>query len=175
MLRLSAVRDSWHAVRNRHGESDSRSPRTFQSPHVKKATYVRQCTRCKEPDDCSLIFCSKTRQQGKIRNISNPVSEAVDQQSQCNREIFRLPPETRLASVDIRFRNKDALSRTAFTPEQRTSNTDPQVPWFISAYAYVKIRITKSNTPEQRRQPYTRGHQDSWARIKTLKYVLVIP
>lgn len=59
-------------------------------------------------------------------------------------------------------------------PEQRTPNTDPRVPLVISAYANVKIRITKSNAPEQRRQPYTRGHQDSRARIKTLKYVLII-
>jgi hypothetical protein len=118
MLRLSAALDSRHADRNRQGATDSPSPRTFQPPHVKKATNVRQCTRCKEPDDCSLISCSKTRQQGKIRNISNPVFEAVDQQSQCNREIFRLPPETRLASVDIRSRNKDALSRTAVTPNR---------------------------------------------------------
>jgi hypothetical protein len=103
--------------------------------------------------------CSKTRQHGRIWNISNTVSEAVDQQSQCNREIFRLSPETRLASVDIRFRNKDALLQNANTPEQRTPDTDPRVPLLISAYANVKIRITESNTPEQRRQPYTRGHK----------------
>ena len=103
----------------------------------------------------------KIRQHGRIWNISNPVSEAVDQQSQCNREIFRLPPETRLASVDIRFQTKDMLLRNANTPEQKTPNTYRRVPLLISAYANVKMRITKSNTPEQRRQPYTRGHQDS--------------